>query len=140
MISKIKSPKILDCRVCGALVKVSYDVASVVCSHCIAESWDVPTQQTKKAGYPRGWKFMAEFVHVDGTVYYKGVEQPDLKGKRKPTKIEVKEKISKREKKLQEQSLLEEFHALKKQLKSETRKTFRKKIEKRLAQITKLIK
>lgn len=140
MISKIKQPKTLDCYVCGTEVKVSYDVAKVLCSHCITESWEVPTQEKKKEGFPRGWKFMSEFVHADGSVYHKGVEQPDLKGKRKPTKIVVKEKISKIEKKKQEQSLLEELHSLKKKLKTETKKTARKKIEKRLTQITKLIK
>jgi len=122
-------------------VTVSHNTARVLCSQCIIESWEVPAQdKKKKEGYPRGWKFMAEFVHADGTVYFKGVEQPELKGKRKPTKIVVKEKISKTEKKKQEQSLLEEYHALKKQLKAETRKTFKKKLEKRLAQIAKLIK
>ncbi len=141
MISKIKTSKILDCYECGALVTVSHNTARVLCSQCIIESWEVPAQdKKKKEGYPRGWKFMAEFVHADGTVYFKGVEQPELKGKRKPTKIVVKEKISKTEKKKQEQSLLEEYHALKKQLKAETRKTFKKKLEKRLAQIAKLIK
>lgn len=83
---------------------------------------------------------MAEFVHADGTVYYKGIEQPELKGSLEPTVIVVKEKISKTEKKKQEQSLLEEYHSLKKKLKSETKKTVKKKIEKRLNQISKLIK
>ena len=141
MISKIKTSKILDCYECGALVTVAHNTARVLCSQCIIEAWEVPAQdKKKKQGYPRGWKFMAEFVHADGTVYFKGIEQPELKGKRKATKIIVKEKISKTEKKKQEQSLLEEYYALKKQLKAETRKTFKKKIEKRLAQIAKLIK
>jgi uncharacterized membrane protein len=28
---------------------------------------------------PRGWHFMKEFVDKSGNVYYKGVEQPELK-------------------------------------------------------------
>lgn len=141
MISKIKTSKTLDCYECGALVTVSYNTARVLCSQCIIETWEVPvTDKKKKEGYPRGWKFMAEFVHADGTVYFKGIEQPELKGKLEPTVIAVKEKISKTEKKKQEQNLLEEYHALKKKLKSETKKTVKKKIEKRLNQISKLIK
>lgn len=35
---------------------------------------------------PRRWAFMAEYVHSDGTVYHKGVEQPKLKGKKKASK------------------------------------------------------
>ena len=29
---------------------------------------------------PRGWHFRDVFVDVEGNVYHKGVEQPDLKG------------------------------------------------------------
>lgn len=134
--------KYLDCTDCGAIVKVSNEVVGVLCHACIAESWEVPSTESnkKKAGYPRGWKFMAEFVHQDGTVYHKGIEQPALKGSLEPTTITVKQKISKTEKKKQEQSLLEEYHSLKKKLKTEVKKTTKKKIEKRLNQISKLIK
>ena len=42
---------------------------------------------------------MKEFVHVDGTVFHKGVEQPKLKGTLPPTpKPESKKKLSKQEK------------------------------------------
>ena len=36
---------------------------------------------------PRGWHFMAEFVDSEGNVYFKGVEQPELKGTLSPTII-----------------------------------------------------
>ena len=34
---------------------------------------------------PRGWHFMAEFVDSEGNVYFKGIEQPELKGSLSPT-------------------------------------------------------
>lgn len=104
------------------------------------ETWEVPTSEKKREGYPRGWRFKALFVHADGTVYHKGIEQPDLKGTLPATEIVVKQKMSKKDKKQQEQNLLEEYHALKKKLKTEKRKTTKKKIEKRLTQISKLLK
>ena len=57
-----------------------------------------PRVVKKKPGYPKGWRFMKEFVHVDGTVYHRGVEQPNLKGKKKPTEIVVKPKLTKKQK------------------------------------------
>ena len=41
-------------------------------------------------GRPRGWKWMQVYVDKDGTVFYKGEEQPDLKGTLKPTKVKKK--------------------------------------------------
>lgn len=133
--------KYLDCTICGSKVKVADEAISTVCYACVIETTQPPESITikKKVGYPRGWKFMSEFVHIDGTVYFKGVEQPKLKGKRKPTVIEHKPKQSKREKALEKQSLVDEFATLKKKLKSEKRKTYRKKIELRLNKLSKLI-
>jgi len=98
-----------------------------------------PLVQKKKAGYPKGWRFMTEFVHTDGTVYHKGVEQPGLKGTLKPTEVVAKPKLSKKQKEEQKLSLIEEYAVLKKKLKSEKRKTVRKKIELRLNKLSKLI-
>ena len=41
---------------------------------------------------------MKEFVDKDGNVYYRGKEQPTLKGTLKPTVVEKKKKFSKKEK------------------------------------------
>lgn len=35
---------------------------------------------------PRGWHLKKEFVDKEGNVYFKGVEQPHLKGTKEPTK------------------------------------------------------
>jgi hypothetical protein len=47
---------------------------------------------------PRGWRWMTEFVLADGTVYHKGVEQPDLKGTRPITDIDALYKKRKKNK------------------------------------------
>lgn len=131
----------LECDLCGTELKVSPGVVKVLCHTCITEQFAAaePPTQKKKIGYPKGWRFMHEFVHADGTVYYKGVEQPELKGKKKPTPIVEKPKISRKEKEQQKLSLMEEYAALKKKLKAEKRKTTRKKIEARLNKISKLL-
>lgn len=132
--------KELECERCGVTCKVSADTLTVTCSYCVNELIGLDSVPVKrKIGYPKGWRFMKEFVHLDGTVYHKGVEQPELKGKLKPTVIEVKPKATKKEKAEQKQSLIEEYAALKKKLKLEKRKTARKKIELRLSKIAKLI-
>jgi len=132
--------KIIECGRCGVEVKVTQDVVSVTCHHCIAETI-VPENivQKKKLGYPKGWRFMKLFVHVDGTVYFRGIEQPDLKGEYEPTPIIEKPKVSKKQKEQEKQSLLQEYNTLKKKLKAEKRKTTRKKIELRLNKISKLL-
>ena len=50
-------------------------------------------------GRPPGWHFMAEYVDKDGNVFYKGKEQPKLKGTLKPTKVKPpKKKVKRRSK------------------------------------------
>ncbi len=133
--------KTLECSTCGMEMKVADEVTGVVCSYCINEMMiaQEPRVVKKKPGYPKGWRFMKEFVHVDGTVYHRGVEQPNLKGKKKPTEIVVKPKLTKKQKEEQKLSLIDEYTALKKKLKAEKRKTVRKKIELRLNKLSKLI-
>ena len=77
---------------------------AVTCSICVAESLqaefggpDVTLKQS--TGRPRGWKWMAVFVDRDGTVYHKGIEQPELKGTLEPSKIKDKgNRLTKKEK------------------------------------------
>lgn len=121
--------------------KTSDDVEAITCWYCVNEivTESAPRQTKKSVGYPKGWRFMNEFVHADGTVYHKGVEQPELKGKKEPTEIVIKPKLSKKQKEEQRLSLVDEYAVLKKKLKTEKRKTIRKKIELRLNKISKLI-
>jgi hypothetical protein len=133
--------KILECSRCGMECKVSNEATAITCWHCVNEliTESLPKTSKKNVGYPKGWRFMNEFVHADGTVYHKGVEQPELKGKLKPTEIAIKPKLSKKQKEEQKLSLIEEYALLKKKLKAEKRKSVRKKIELRLSKISKLI-
>lgn len=52
-----------------------------------------PPEEKKSTGYPRGWKFMAEFVDKDGNVYHRGEIQSHLFGTLSPT--EIKETVKK---------------------------------------------
>jgi hypothetical protein len=137
--------KTLECRLCGADVHKVDDAAfEVTCSDCIMESlrvYDTPTKkkQASSQGYPKGWRFMKEFVHADGTVYLRGVEQPSLKGTRSSTTIVVRPKKTKQQKKQEKQEVLSKYSSLKKDLKKETRKTVIKKIESKLKKLQKQI-
>ena len=133
----------LECRECGALAEKSIDVTAYTCWECVNASWDESALPKPKrpAGYPRGWKFMKEFVHENGTVYHKGVEQPNLKGKLKPTKIKEvpKDTRSKTQKARDKQEALEELAKLKKLIKKEKRVTYRRKLESQLKKLEKKV-
>lgn len=135
----------LDCKLCGATVhNCNTDCVEVTCWDCILEVLKPLEEPQKKRqssaqGFPRGWRFMKEFVHQNGTVYYKGVEQPSLKGSLEPTKIEAKVKKSKAQKAQDKADMLKRYNELKKELKKETRKTAIKKIESQLKKLQKAI-
>jgi len=137
--------KTLECKVCGADVhNCSPTADAVTCFQCVMELYwhpeDAPKRKT--VGYPKGWRFMKEFVHESGVVYFKGVEQPELKGTLPPTPIAVKEpkiKKSKTQKAAEKQEVLAKFSKLKKELAKESRVTYRKKIESELKRLQKLI-
>lgn len=128
---------------CGNWVKVANDTASVLCYRCTGKLVPFVEKIKKpKSDKPRGWAFMAEYVHKDGTVYFKGEEQPELKGTMEPTKIKpVKKvkKLTKREKSVKREALLLEMNKLKKELKKETRKTYKDKIRSKVNKIQKQI-
>jgi hypothetical protein len=83
-------------RVCNERVEVDNSATSVLCWKCLALLMPMP-EEKKISGYPRGWKFMSEFVDKDGNVYHKGELQPELFGTLPPT--EVKESIKEKKKK-----------------------------------------
>lgn len=121
----------LDCRNCGTPVKVDPRTVSCLCFQCTIETmWGAaPKVERKKIGYPKGWRFMKEFVHADGTVFRKGIEQPELKGSLPSTEIIVKPKKSAKQKAEEKAEAISKIAKLKKQLKSEQRKTQQKKLE-----------
>jgi hypothetical protein len=124
---------------------VGDDAAAVTCWECVIEAqraYDEPIVRKKFAtaqGFPKGWRFMKEFVHADGTVFHRGVEQPKLKGTLEPTTIVVKPKKSKAQKAQEKADAMKRYSELKKQLKKETRKGAIKKIESELKRLQKQI-
>lgn len=129
--------KIIDCHRCGADVKVDDRATQATCSYCVIDTmWGaIPKVERKRVGYPKGWRFMKEFVHADGTVYHKGIEDVKLKGSLPPTEIVVKPKKTAKQKAEEKAELATKIGKLKKQLKTESRKIHQKKIE---SQIRKL--
>lgn len=83
-------------RRCYEEVLVDENTKSALCWKCTAMMLP-PPEEKKPSGYPRGWKFMNEFVDKDGNVYHKGELRPDLFGKLPPT--EIKESTQKERKK-----------------------------------------
>ena len=103
MICKNSNPenKYFNGTICQNYEEVAEYTISVLCS-CCTRSITAPPEINKgyqSKGMVRGWQFMKEFVHEDGRVFHKGVEQPKLKGTLPPTpKPESKRKLSKQEK------------------------------------------
>jgi len=115
----------LDCKICGASTPCSGDATSVICHKCTNAMvpWEetLPASFFQKARYsgpkrPAGWHFMKVYVEKDGTVYHKGVEQPDLKGTLEPTVIVEKKKMSKQEKAEHNRKINNQIYKLKKEL------------------------
>ena len=113
--------KLLDCHKCGRWVEVDTQAHKVTCAYCVQLAVGFPDDEPKKvsSGRPSGWHFMNEFVDKDGTVFHRGVEQPDLKGTLKPTKIKPKKKAKRRS---QEQILLDRHDKKKQALKKAIKK------------------
>jgi len=127
---------VLDCNHCGTPVKANDDAVSVTCHQCVIESWEAPPKvERKRTGYPKGWKFMKQFVHADGTVYNKGVEQPTLKGKLKPTEIVVKVKKSVKERQTEKFEAGVAVAKLKKELKKTTKAGDQAKIQSKIKKL-----
>ena len=96
------SYKAMECSKCGRVVEnVGYDAVSIRCSYCVFSTVGFPeeTKPTyKPTGRPAGWHWMKEFVDKDGNVFYRGKEQPKLKGTLPSTKVMPKKKIKRRTK------------------------------------------
>ena len=85
---------------CGTYEKVDEETIAVRCWKCVTTVIGFPTEKKayKPTGRPAGWHFMNEFVDSDGNVFFKGKEQPKLKGTLSPTKVEPKKKTKRRSK------------------------------------------
>ena len=115
----------MDCKITGEPVKnVSTEAKSVIGSRALLARMNkmFPEQNKPKrvaTGRPAGWHWMSEFVDKDGTVYHKGVEQPDLKMTRPVTLSKEKKKILRR---TQEEILLAREAEKKEAIKKEFQK------------------
>ena len=103
---------------CFNYTPVSDQATSVLCFRCTNALTGPPVarQEPVKSDKPKGWKFMKVYVHKDGSVYHKGVEQTELHGTLPVTVIQPKEekqKLSKEEKEELKRSLGQEIFALK---------------------------
>jgi len=129
----------MSCKKCGQMVTVGEESTAVTCSDCVNEMVEPPqfTSRRISSGRPPGWHFMAKYVDKEGNVFYRGKEQPKLKGKFKETVIEKKKKISKSEKSAMMNSANIKVHKLKKELKNAKLK---KDIKRLTRDITKLSK
>ena len=99
------SIRYMSCMSCGRYETVGELATGVRCSRCVnmRMSNKYPYEEPKSykpTGRPPGWHWMAEFVDKEGNVFYKGKEQPKLKGTLKPTKVKPpkKRKIKRRTK------------------------------------------
>ena len=130
----------MSCKVCGYMSVVGETTTAVTCSHCVNEMVEGPSISKRRvsSGRPAGWHFMAEYVDSDGNVFHKGIEQPKLKGKLKPTVIEKKEKISKNERKSMITAANAKVHRLKKELSKAKLKKDIKRLKREIARNTKI--
>ena len=130
---------------CDQYSRVNHDTVSVLCYKCSARIAAPVVERipAEKSDKPKGWKFMKEYVHTDGTVYHKGIEQPSLKGTLPVTKIEPKEekkRVTKVDKEKLKQDLGEEINKLKASLFQETRKGKRAEITRALSKANRQLK
>lgn len=124
-------------NLCNEWTIVSEKATAVLCSRCVQQVVEPPVERgsTIKSDRPKGWKFMRLFVATDGTVFHKGVEQPDLKGTLPVTVIAPKVekvKMSPQEKQDAILALGKEIKNLKAELIYETRKGKRAELARNL--------
>ena len=130
---------------CHNFTRVADYTTAVVCHVCARKLVDPPILKSvvRKSDKPRGWHFMKEYVHKDGTVYHRGVEQPKLKDTLSPTVIipkAKKKKLSRIEKLNLKTKLLIEFNTLTKVMLNTTKKTARAKVARKINKLQKQIK
>tara|TARA_B100000780_G_scaffold244348_1_gene187918 strand:+ start:3090 stop:3629 length:540 start_codon:yes stop_codon:yes gene_type:complete len=135
----------MECRVCGQLSKCSEETTAVTCHVCVSECLNAqfggPELLGKTStGRPRGWRWMAEYVDKDGTVYHKGEEQPALKGSLKPSEIKDSgNRLNKKDKLKIKQEAGSRLFKLKKEYKGLRWKKDKKVFEKHIKYETRIL-
>jgi hypothetical protein len=93
-------------KFCYEKVLVDDNITKVLCWKCTANSLPMP-ENKKSSGYPRGWKFMNEFVDSEGNVYHKGEIQENLFGTLPPTEIKKSDKPKKKKQSIDDKIVIE---------------------------------
>lgn len=140
--------RFMECKCCGAMNQVCENTTGIKCDVCVREDYNkqfpfTPATRYVPSGKPRGWKFMKEYVHKDGTVYHRGVEQPKLKGTLKPTTVKQKPKkpkLSKGQKAQLYNETLSKIHSLKKQLSKAKFKKDQRRLTSEIKKLQRVIK
>ena len=120
------SIRYMSCMSCGRYETVGELATGVRCSRCVnmrmfnKYPYEEP-KSYKPTGRPPGWHWMAEFVDKEGNVFYKGKEQPKLKGTLKPTKVKPPKK-RKTKRRTKEQMLVARHKEKKAELKKAVQK------------------
>lgn len=134
--------KHMECKVCGKMSKVSDSATAVICFLCVQDMVEAPVinQPKVSTGRPMGWHWMKVYVHLDGTVYHKGKEQPELKGTLEPTSItEKKIRITKKQKEKYKWTAAAKIAILKKELKTLKWKKDQKRVLKEIKYFAKIV-
>jgi len=100
---------------CSRTVVCDTDAISCLCWECVQKRVGIDpkmlqqkTVVRKKSpdGFPRGWHLYAKFVHADGRVFEKGVENTKLKGTLSPTQVKVNTLTKSQRRRLREEKQL----------------------------------
>ena len=113
--------KYMECKICGQYSPVGEDAVSTTCYDCVREEMynqfgGPNVQNNKPSGFHRGWRWMKEFVHADGRVFHKGIEQIELKGTLPPTKQKERLRLKPKQKEDLKRKASVQVHKLKKKL------------------------
>ena len=118
----------MSCMTCGRYETVGELATGVRCSRCVnmmmMNNYPLETKPVYvSTGRPPGWHWMAEFIDKDGNVFYRGKEQPKLKGTLKPTVVKARKKTKRR---TRQQILLDHHKEKKSKKKAELKKAIEK--------------
>ena len=107
---------------CYEKIKVADNIVSAVCWNCLSRLIPRPSEKKSSVGFPRGWKFMSQFVHSDGRVFSRGRETPELFGTIPPTEIkEIEKKIKTKKESLDDKISKQYYEKLRKKRKNTTK-------------------
>ncbi len=122
---------------CGRVVeRVKRDAEWVICWECVARACPPPIVKVKEVkvddGFITGWRWMKQFVHRDGRVFEKGIENEKLKNTLDPTPPKEKKKRLSRFEREEKEKLKQEKLAKKYKKKQEVLKKKEKKLAKNI--------